>query len=84
MLLCGLKCWTMNSLYAFKCKYFRNTTQWHLEYDSKALFEAPCITSGSRIEPELSQAKLGAFYYIMTVQNTVHFLWINLYKLSKL
>jgi hypothetical protein len=47
-------------------------------------FEAPCITSGSHIEQQLSQVKLDVFCYIMTVQNTVHVLWINLYKLSKL
>jgi hypothetical protein len=42
------------------------------------------ITSGSHTEPQLSQVKLRVFCYIMTVWNTVHVLWINLYKLSKL
>jgi hypothetical protein len=34
--------------------------------------------------PQLSQVKLGAFCYIMAVQNIVHVLRVNLYKLSKL
>jgi hypothetical protein len=48
------------------------------------LFETPCITSGSHIEPQLSQVKRIVFFYIMTVQKAVHVLWINPYKLSKL
>jgi hypothetical protein len=34
----------------------------------KALFETPCITSGSHNEPQLSLVKLGVSCYIMTVQ----------------
>jgi hypothetical protein len=47
-------------------------TQQHLEYNCKALSETPCIIIGSRIEPQLSQVKLGVFCYIMTVQSTAH------------
>jgi hypothetical protein len=35
------------------------------------------ITNGRHLEPQLSQVKLSVFSYIMTVQNTVHVLWIN-------
>jgi hypothetical protein len=49
----------------------------------KALLETPCITNRSHIEPQPSQVKLGVFCYIITVRNTEHVLWINLYKLSK-
>jgi hypothetical protein len=49
-------------------------TQQHFKYHCEALFKTPCITSGSHIDPKLSQVKLGAFCYIMTVQNTVHVL----------
>jgi hypothetical protein len=42
-------------------------TENHLDYHCKELFETPCITSGSHIEPYLSQIKLCVFYYIMTV-----------------
>ena len=42
------------------------------------------ITSGSHIEPQLSEVKLGVFCYILTVQNLVYVLCINFYKLSKL
>jgi hypothetical protein len=56
----------------------------HLGYHCKALFETPCITSESHIEPWLFQIKLGVSCYIMMFQNTVHILWINLYKISKL
>jgi hypothetical protein len=31
------------------------------------LFETPCITSGSHLEPQLSHAKLSVLCYIMTV-----------------
>jgi hypothetical protein len=55
-----------------------------LEYHCKAVFVTPYITSGSHIEPWLSQLKLDVFCYIMTVQNTAHVIWINLYKLPKL
>jgi hypothetical protein len=69
---------------AFKHKRFHNTRHTvTLEYHCKDLLDTPRITSGSHIEPLLSQVKLGAFCYIMTVQNTVHVLWINVYKLSK-
>jgi hypothetical protein len=37
--------WRMDNLYVFKCKRFRNTTQWYLEYHCKVLFETPCIGS---------------------------------------
>jgi hypothetical protein len=40
----------MDSLHAFKCKRFRNTTLQYLEYHCKALFETPCIANGSHIE----------------------------------
>jgi hypothetical protein len=55
-----------------------------LEYHCEALFETPCITSGSQIESYQSQVKLGVFPYAMGVLNTVYVLWINVYKLSKL
>jgi hypothetical protein len=42
------------------------------------------ISNGSHIEPYLSEIKLGVFCYIITFQNTLHVLWINLYTLSKL
>jgi hypothetical protein len=45
--------------------------QKHLEYHCKAFSETPSITSGSRIEPQLSQIKLGVFCHIMTVKSTV-------------
>jgi hypothetical protein len=52
----------MDSLYAFKCKCFHNTRHTlHLDYYCKALFETPCITIGSHIEPYLSKEKLGVF-----------------------
>jgi hypothetical protein len=56
-------------------------TKWRLGYHCKVLLETSCVTSGSRIEPWLSQVKLGVFCYIMAVQNVVHALWISLYKL---
>jgi hypothetical protein len=75
----------MDNLYAFNRKRFRDiATQLHLEYHCKAVFETFCITSESSTEPQLSQVKLGVFCYIMTVQSTVHVLWINLYRLSTL
>jgi hypothetical protein len=42
------------------------------------------ITSGSHIEPQPSQVKLGVVSYIMTAQNTVHVFSISICKLSKL
>jgi hypothetical protein len=48
------------------------------------LFEAPCISSGSGLEPQLSHVKLGAFCYIMAVQNIVRVHRINLHTLPKL
>jgi hypothetical protein len=43
-------------------------TRYHLEYHCKALFKIICITSGSHIEPYLSQVKLSVSCYIITVQ----------------
>jgi hypothetical protein len=46
------RCWKMCSLYAFKCKRFRNSCHTvTFGIHCKALFEAPCIISGSRIDP---------------------------------
>jgi hypothetical protein len=59
-------------------------TKYHLECHCKALFETSCNTVGSHIQQKLSQIKLGVFWHILTVQNTVYVLWINLYKLWKL
>jgi hypothetical protein len=53
-------------------------------WNTVKMFDTPSITSGSRIEPQVSQIKLGVFCYVVTVQNTVHVLSINLYKLLKL
>jgi hypothetical protein len=43
--------WKMDSLYALKCKHFRNTRRTvTVEYHCKALFETPCVISGRCIE----------------------------------
>jgi hypothetical protein len=43
---------TMASLYAFEYKSFRNTRHTvTFEYHCKALFDTPCITNWSHIEP---------------------------------
>jgi hypothetical protein len=52
-------------------------TQQHFEYNCKAIFETPCITSGSHIEPWLSQVIRGVSCYIVTVQTTIHVPWEN-------
>jgi hypothetical protein len=73
----------MDSLYAFKCKRFRNTrhtvtfgipvSRDARRVDFRGLRTNVCrITNGSHTEPYLSKVKLGVFSCIMTVQNTVH------------
>jgi hypothetical protein len=65
MMLCG-ECYENVSSPLIVNVFITLATQLHLKYHYKTLFETPCITSGSHIEPQLSKVKLGVYCYITT------------------
>jgi hypothetical protein len=85
-LLCGYssKCWTMDSLYTFHCKSFRNTRHtvtFGIPQSSFFLNSLPYQWKPHWTVTILH--KTGVLLFIMTIWNPVHVLWINLWELFK-
>jgi hypothetical protein len=69
----------------FQMYYVENITKAFKFVGLQTVLLSRCWTMNeSNIKPQLSQVKLGVFCYIMTLQNTVDFLRMTLYKHLKL